>query len=541
MTNEKLSFRKKLQNFFDSDALGRKLWDMFIYGLIFLSIVQLLGEYGLLTWGLTDSQNTAMDLAIASIFSIDYILRFYAAPKRWKHFINIFSIIDLLAILPSFIGFGQAKGLRAFRILRALRALRFLRIIKLIRSLEIKDDFQKLKKSEAFEEVCFYNKLLDWYQQNIKKNEHTFANEFKNISSLISATKEIAVITNQKIEEGSSQMAEDKQTFFINFFELATQIQIVLKNLSEKATQLNILKLKYLINELGLLLSAEHTKEPVKQLEKVAMNRDWQFLMLIRVSLKDILSTISVAVALNVLILLTPLHKMLDSVAEFLPYIESGMAALIVFITSFNMSYTNQKRGNTDLAMIEFTNWLVIYSERLARIISEREEDTNKKKITLKKIDHYFDCIGLDILNGVKQGNKYCLKFDTAIVQSFDRIKSIIFPYLKHLNEIEKNQVFETQDNLVCSLNKFQTLSTIRAAVIFNALNHWTIRITYFVLITVSPLSAVPRLVIVNMMQRAFYNTANETDKAIFNISLAKLPVEDRILRRLCRIGSILN
>ncbi|MBI4653156.1 hypothetical protein HY750_02790 [Candidatus Kuenenbacteria bacterium] len=244
------------------------------------------------------------------------------------------------------------------------------------------------------------------------------------------------------------------------------------------------------------MLSAEHTKGTVQQLEGNAINRDFQFLMLVKVSLKDILTTASIAIGLNFLILLTPLSKMLGSVAGFLPYIESAMAALIVFITSFNMSYTNQKRGNTDLAMIEFINWLIIYSEKLARIISEHEKEVNRKKIALKKISHYFDCIGLDILNGVRKGNKYCLKFDTAIFQSFDRIKSIISPYLKHLDGIERNSFFETQDNLISSLNKFQILSTIRAAIIFNALNHWTIRITYFILIAISPLAAAPRLII---------------------------------------------
>jgi hypothetical protein len=538
MAEEKPSFRKNLQDFFDSDTIGRKFWDMFIYGLIFLSIIQLMGEHGMLTWNLTHEQNIALDLVIASIFSVDYIARFYAAPKRVKYFFNIFSLIDLIAIIPSFIGFSQAQVLRS---LRVFRAFRFLRIIKLIRALDIKDDFQKLKKSEAFEEVAFYDKLLGWYQQNIKKDNSVDTNGLKSLSLLIKEIQQITVATNQKIESGSVEMAGDKQTFYISFFELADQAKTVLEDFSEEATKLNVLKLKYLIRDIGLLLSAEHTTGEVKQLGGDAINRDWQFLMLIKVSLKDILSTASVAVALNVLILLTPLHKMIGSAVGFLPYIESAMAALIVFITSFNMSYTNTKRGNTDLALIEFTNWLTIYSEKLARIISEHEKGPTQKKLALKKIAHYFDCIGIDILNGTREGNKYRLKFDTAIIQSFDRIKSIISPYLKHIDEIERNQLFEIQDNLTSSLNKFQTLSTIRAAIIFNALNHWTIRVTYFVLMAISPLAAVPRLFIVNLMQRAFYKTANETDNAIFNTSLAKLPIEDRVLRRLCRIGSILR
>lgn len=530
--------RQRLQTFLESDTLLARLWSLFINALILASIVQLAGEYGILDISLTAAQHRMADLTIASIFAVEYLLRLWAAPRRLKFIINVFSIIDLLAIVPSFLGFGQAKALRALRILRTLRLLRLLRLVRLIRSLEIVDRYRK--GSDASAEVAYYRTLLDAFRQ--LPEEPTAQKIHGRLEPLIAATTAVMTTANQHIEQGSKEgTADDKQIFYISFYELARQIRATLKLLVQKARELDLWKFRYLLQELGLLLRSEHTTGPVEELNDVQSGRDFQFLQLIRISVRDILITFSVAIGLNVIIRLSPFAASLDPFLEHLAFIEGAMAALIVFITSFNMSYTNAKRGNTDLAIIDFTNLLVIYAERIRALATRVRRDPRELAGLLGQVDHYVGCIGLDIINGVRQGNAYHLRFDTAALQSFDRIKTAIGPELAKVDEVTRNRMEEIHDDLVGMLNKFQTMSTIRAAVIFNALNHWVIRITYFLLAVLSPLSALPRLFLVNLMQRAFYKTANETDNAIFNISLAKLPITDRILRRLCRISGILQ
>ncbi len=537
-TMEQQTPRQRLQIFLESDTLSARLWSLFINALILTSIVQLAGEYGILNINLTTAQHRAADLTIASIFAIEYLLRLWAAPRRLKFIINVFSIIDLLAIVPSFLGFGQAKGLRMLRILRTLRLLRLLRLIRLIRSLEIVDRYRK--DSDASKEVAYYKTLLDAFRQLPEK---PIAQELRGrVEPLIAATTAVMTATNRHIEQGSEAgTADDKQIFYISFYELARQIQATLKLLVRNARELDLWKFHYLLQELGLLLKSEHTTGPVEELNDVQPGRDFQFLQLIRISVRDILITFSVAVGLNVIIRLSPFSASLDPFLEHLSLIEGAMAVLIVFITSFNMSYTNAKRGNTDLAIIDFTNLLVIYAERIRALATRVRRDPRELAGFLGQVDHYMGCIGLDIINGVRQGNAYRLRFDTAALQSFDRIKAAIGPELAKVDEVTRNRMEEIHDDLVGMLNKFQTMSTIRAAVIFNALNHWIIRITYFLLAVLSPLSVLPRLFLVNLMQRAFYKTANETDNAIFNISLAKLPIADRVLRRLCRISGVLQ
>lgn len=535
---DKQTFREKVRKFLNSDAITVKIFDIFINALIVASIVQLLGEYQILNTGLDEAENYILDIAIASIFAFEYIIRLYAAPKRLKFVVNIFSIIDLLAIVPSFLGVGQAKGLRSLRALRLFRLLRLLRMIRLIKSLDISDQYKK--ETEAAEEVAYYNLFFDFYN---KLSKNYSGNEVGHeVEPIEKETENMLVSINDKINENSGRgSADEKQIFYINFYELLKQARASLKLLGKDRRGLDMMKIKYLVKELGVLLQSEHTIGAVKQLNDDKLNRDVQFLKLIRISIRDILVTFSIAVGLNVIISLTPFRSSLEPLLAHLSFVEGAMAALIVFITSFNMSYTNSKRGNTDLSIIDLTNLMIVYAENIKTIVMGIENNKSERFAVLNKVDHYFGCVGLDIIDGVRQGNIYHLRFDTASMQSFDRIKDLISPYLSKTDDITRNRMEEIHGNLISVLNKFQTLSTIRTAIIFNALNHWVIRITYFLLAVLSPLSALPRLFLVNLMQRAFYKTANETDNAIFNISLSKLPIEDRILRRLCRASSILQ
>jgi voltage-gated potassium channel len=76
-----------------------------------------------------------MEIFIVIIFSLEYILRFYAAKNKARFVLNIFSIIDLASILPIFIllMLGSAPAnysmIMIIRILKIFRIFRFLRYI----------------------------------------------------------------------------------------------------------------------------------------------------------------------------------------------------------------------------------------------------------------------------------------------------------------------------------------------------------------------------------------------------------------------------
>jgi len=66
------------------------------------------------------------------IFSVEYLLRIYSAPRPLKYITSFYGVIDLLAILPTYLGFFFDQYTFLLTI-RALRLLRMFRVFKLAR------------------------------------------------------------------------------------------------------------------------------------------------------------------------------------------------------------------------------------------------------------------------------------------------------------------------------------------------------------------------------------------------------------------------
>lgn len=102
---------------------------LFVLNLVFIAI------YVAQTYSLdaeTVSLLWLLELAIASVFAIEYGLRVYAARDRLDSVTNPYMVVDLLAILPTFAVFflpptlvASIGFLRAIRVVRVLRFYRF--------------------------------------------------------------------------------------------------------------------------------------------------------------------------------------------------------------------------------------------------------------------------------------------------------------------------------------------------------------------------------------------------------------------------------
>lgn len=65
-----------------------------------------------------------IDVLILNIFAVEYLLRLWSAENRLHYILSLYSIIDLIAILPFFMGainLGYIRLLRWFRVLRLIR------------------------------------------------------------------------------------------------------------------------------------------------------------------------------------------------------------------------------------------------------------------------------------------------------------------------------------------------------------------------------------------------------------------------------------
>jgi len=67
------------------------------------------------------------------IFTIEYLSRLYISKPRSQYTLSFFGIIDLVSIVPSFIGLGNFVFLKSARSLRIIRLLRMFRLAKISR------------------------------------------------------------------------------------------------------------------------------------------------------------------------------------------------------------------------------------------------------------------------------------------------------------------------------------------------------------------------------------------------------------------------
>ena len=115
---------------FEAETPAGRLFDVALLGAIALSVVavllesvpQLRADYGPLfrtiEWGLT------------LLFTVEYALRLVAVGRPLEYARSFFGIVDLLAILPTYLSLVIA-GTQSLLVIRALRFLRVFRVFKL--------------------------------------------------------------------------------------------------------------------------------------------------------------------------------------------------------------------------------------------------------------------------------------------------------------------------------------------------------------------------------------------------------------------------
>src|SRR5688572_9630715 len=99
------TLREKLYNIvFRSDTPAGNRFDIIIIYMIVISVIMATVEtVGSIPPKAKELLRTG-EWIFTIIFTIEYLLRVYCAKNRWKYISSFFGIIDLLAVLPSYIG-----------------------------------------------------------------------------------------------------------------------------------------------------------------------------------------------------------------------------------------------------------------------------------------------------------------------------------------------------------------------------------------------------------------------------------------------------
>jgi voltage-gated potassium channel len=119
---------------FETNTPAAKLFDVVLLWTIFISVVLVMLEsvpsfrrdYGMAL--------RTLEWAFTIIFTLEYLARIFAASNRRKYIRSFYGIVDLLAILPSYLSL-ILTGAQYLLIVRSLRLLRVFRVLKLVRFL----------------------------------------------------------------------------------------------------------------------------------------------------------------------------------------------------------------------------------------------------------------------------------------------------------------------------------------------------------------------------------------------------------------------
>lgn len=119
---------------FRSDTAAGKTFDVVLLWLILASVLMVMLES---VESIRQKYFTglyALEWLVTGLFTVEYAVRLYVARRRLRYALSFFGIIDLLAILPTYLELFLS-GTHYLMVLRILRLLRMFRIFKMARHL----------------------------------------------------------------------------------------------------------------------------------------------------------------------------------------------------------------------------------------------------------------------------------------------------------------------------------------------------------------------------------------------------------------------
>lgn len=96
---------------------------------------------------------TLVEYVAVAVFTVEYVARWIVHKPGWRYAISFLGVIDLLAILPTYLGLTNLTFLKTARVVRILSFLRLVRLAKL----------RHLRRRDPDEELSIYRLNLTLY------------------------------------------------------------------------------------------------------------------------------------------------------------------------------------------------------------------------------------------------------------------------------------------------------------------------------------------------------------------------------------------
>jgi len=117
---------------FETDTPQGRRFDIILLWIIFASVMVVVLETSLAMDSNLRFAFRILEWGFTLIFTIEYALRIYSHPKPRSYALSFWGIIDVLALLPTYLSFFIV-GSQAMIVIRILRFLRVFRVLKMAR------------------------------------------------------------------------------------------------------------------------------------------------------------------------------------------------------------------------------------------------------------------------------------------------------------------------------------------------------------------------------------------------------------------------
>lgn len=135
---------------YEADTPAGKAFDLGLLGLILLSIILVMLES---VKEISESYHPlffVLEWVLTVLFSMEFVARLICIEKPMKYVFSFYGMVDLLSLLPTYLGLFIVTDTSSIRVIRSLRLLRIFRVLKLARYMsEANLIIKSLKASRA--------------------------------------------------------------------------------------------------------------------------------------------------------------------------------------------------------------------------------------------------------------------------------------------------------------------------------------------------------------------------------------------------------
>ncbi|PLW91943.1 MAG: ion transporter [Marinilabiliales bacterium] len=135
---KKLTRQRLHEIIFEADTKAGKIFDEFLLVFILLSVLIVILDSVQSFKEAVKNTFYILEWIFTIIFTIEYVTRIYVTRKPLKYIFSFYGLIDLLAIVPTYLSllFIGAKTMVVIRIIRLLRVFRILKLMQFMRATE---------------------------------------------------------------------------------------------------------------------------------------------------------------------------------------------------------------------------------------------------------------------------------------------------------------------------------------------------------------------------------------------------------------------